>query len=559
MKYLPLGGSSETVINDTSITSESEVTETSPVTEPVNEQAVPEEITLTKLSSYDDLTSGYESTETASFPVSGYLRASAEPYSTAIVAGGVPASALITDETVYVYSAQNDCTFRAFPVGEQTAAVEVPAAETEEEAVDTDTDDSVAAEPVTDGSPKTFRIAEKLLYAYTSIGGDLYVIGAKADASGNELYETQVYVFAKDLTEKAVYSVSGKYTGAGIVDGKLVIAASSSPAEYTAAYNNGHASAKHPYYTENGELHEISAQDIYAIDGASHNAVNMIYTVGGRAPLVVVGGTGGAVRFGGYDMTLVVPDGDMTYGIDIAKDLQVVSAKAYPGSAFSADCIAHGGMIGQTESGICAYKNGKSVSVPDEKASSVAWSDKGIAYVVTEQEGGGKMLYGFDMSGDAPESAVISASDIYTDKLIKAGDGLAGLKAEPAADGERAGLRLSLYEYDGELKETSYSIIELDKETPRENLKYLSSPAETQPSFICTNEDGTLFAVPTIYFDGYSEVERVVLLKREGALFSLCGEYITYDEKSSVICAAIRGDKLYIVTDTKVTETEITE
>ena len=113
-----------------------------------------------------------------------------------------------------------------------------------------------------------------------------------------------------------------------------------------------------------------------------------------------------------------------------------------------------------------------------------------------------------------------------------------------------------MYEYGDELRETAYSIIELDKDTPRENLKYLSSPAETLPTFIGTNEDGTLFAVPTVYFDGYSEVERVVLLQWDGTLFSVCGEYITYDEKSSVICTTIRGGRLYVITDTKVAVVE---
>ena len=115
-----------------------------------------------------------------------------------------------------------------------------------------------------------------------------------------------------------------------------------------------------------------------------------------------------------------------------------------------------------------------------------------------------------------------------------------------------------MYEYNGALKGTAYSIIELDKQTPRENLKYLSSPAETLPTFIGTNEDGTLFAVPTIYFDGYSEVERVVVLRWDGTLFTVCGEYITYDEKSSVLCAAIRNGKLFVITDTKVAESELT-
>ncbi len=562
MKYLPFASDrNEPETNDTSITEETtapaaEITETS-VPE---HHIVPEEATLTKLSSYDDMSAGsYEAAEIRAADTIGYLRASAEPFPSDIVFGGAPASVLFTDDTAYIYSVQNDCTFRAVPIGEQVPD-EQPDAELAEETVDTDTDDSVAPEEPTEeteADADTARVDGSLMHAFTAIDGDLYIVCGKADTKGTELYETQVLVYGKDMSKKAEYSVGGIFTGAGIVDGKLTIATAGSVNGYTEAYNSGLSVSKHPYCISSGKLCEIDASDIYAIDGAKHNAVNILYTVGGDA-LAVFGGNAGFVKFGGQGMTLAVPDGGTTYGMEISKDLSIVSANAYAGDAFSADCIGQGGMIGQTENGICAYKNGKSVTVPDEKAASVAWSDNGTAYVVTEQNGGQKMLYGFAMSGDSPESAQIAATDIYTDKLIKAGDNLVGLRAEPAPDGERAGLRISMYEYNGALKETAYSIIELDKQTPRENLKYLSSPAETLPTFIGTNEDGTLFAVPTIYFDGYSEVERVVVLHWDGTLFTVCGEYITYDEKSSVLCAAIRNGKLFVITDTKVAESELT-
>ena len=562
MKYLPFASDrNEPEINDTSITEETtapaaEITETS-VPE---HHIVPEEVTLKKLSSYDDMGAGsYETAEIRAADTTGYLRASAEPFPSDIVFGGAPASVLFTDDTAYVYSVQNDCTFRAVPIGEQKPD-EQPDTEPEEETSDTDTDDSVAPEEPaeeTEAEADTARVDESLMHAFTAIDGDLYIVCGKADTKGTELYETQVLVYGKDMSKKAEYSVGGRFTGAGIVDGKLTIATAGSVNGFTEAYNSGLSVSKHPYCISNGTLCEIDASDIYAIDGAKHNAVNILYSVGGN-PLAVFGGNAGFVKFGEHGMTLAVPDGGTTYGMEISKDLSIVSANAYAGDAFSADCIGQGGMIGQTENGICAYKNGKSVTVPDEKAASVAWSDNGTAYVVTEQNGGQKMLYGFAMSGDSPESAQIAATDIYTDKLIKAGDNLVGLRAEPAPDGERAGLRISMYEYNGALKETAYSIIELDKQTPRENLKYLSSPAETLPTFIGTNEDGTLFAVPTIYFDGYSEVERIVVLRWDGTLFTVCGEYITYDEKSSVLCAAIRNGKLFVITDTKVAESELT-
>ncbi|MBO6229361.1 MAG: hypothetical protein J6O50_02250 [Ruminiclostridium sp.] len=538
-----------TVINDTAITEESTAAETVPGEDIPEKQRLSDDVTLAKLSSYDDMTADRYTPAEEVYAASGYLRASADPFPADIVTGCDTPAVLFAEDTAYILTVRDDCTIRSVRFGESSAEDTAP------EETDTDTDVSAAEETPAEEPPSELHTAAGLLYAYTAIDGDLYIVSGKADSSGNALYETQITVYASDLSKKSEYALSGTFAGAGIVDGKLSVAVCGSPDKLAAAYNNGLAAAKRPYYTENGELHEISADEIYAIDGAVHNGICMICTTGSK-PLTILGGNSVFPDFGEYDVTLAIPDGDVTYGIDVAKDLKVVSSKAYSGSAFSPDCIGHGGMIGMSDGGICAYKNGKTLTVPEETAAAAAWSDKGTAYVVTEHNGGQKMLYGFDMSGDAPENAAITASDIYTDKLIKAGDHLVGLKAEPAPDGERAGLRLSMYEYGDELRETAYSIIELDKDTPRENLKYLSSPAETLPTFIGTNEDGTLFAVPTVYFDGYSEVERVVLLQWDGTLFSVCGEYITYDEKSSVICTTIRGGRLYVITDTKVAVVE---
>ena len=60
-----------------------------------------------------------------------------------------------------------------------------------------------------------------------------------------------------------------------------------------------------------------------------------------------------------------------------------------------------------------------------------------------------------------------------------------------------------------------------------------------------------MFAVPTVYFDGFSEVERIVVLRFDGSVFTQIGEHLMYDEKSSVLCPVFYGGNLYIITDSK--------
>lgn len=508
------------------------------------------EASLVKLASYDDFTSDkYKGSlrDEEPFGSDGYLRASAEPLDTAVVRDISGAAVIPADGTVYIYS-KTSGTLRAVTLSQEE--------ETEEE-IDTDTDDNVEEEPL----PDKISVPEGAIHAFTSVDGDLYMISDKLiDDTHYNKFETQVTVYASDLSRKAEYTLGGDYAGAVLNDGKLTVAVSFRTDKAAPLMSDGLLAAKHPYYTENGELHEIPASDIYAIDGAKHNAVHILYTIGGNAAGVLGGYADGmnspesitAVENG---IRLIAVDDGVTYSVEITDKLVPESVEAYRGEAFGTVCIGSGGMIGMNSSGcMTAYKGGKLITVPNGVAQSAAWSESGIAYVVSETSDGQKMLYGFDMSGEQPEGASINASDIYTDKLIRAGKYLAGLKAEPSPDGERAGLRLSLYEYDGELKETAYSIIELDKDTPRENLRYLSSPAEQDIALLAVDESGTMFAVPTVYFDGYSEVERVIVLNYDGSMFTQTSEHIAYDEKSSVLCPVIYDGKVYVITDTKTEE-----
>ncbi|MBO6302080.1 MAG: hypothetical protein J6N15_06545 [Ruminiclostridium sp.] len=493
------------------------------------------EAALVKLASLSDLTTAYDNSTAEAPSKTEYLSVTGAPFDTDMITDIGKCGAVFTDTTAYIYS-RSEQLFRAVNL----------TGEPEEPAAAEDAETAEAAEPA---GENVFRISPESIYACTAIDGDLYVVCAPENVEN----ATCVRVFAPDMSEKDEYLLSGVYCGAGKVNGRLVTASCT---------GNGK-----PYYAENGYAHDLEAADIYAIEGAKHGAVHLIYEVGGSKPLAIAGGTSYStpanphVSFGADGITLVTADGDVTYTVDITNDLTAAAAHAYKGCAFSADCAGHDGMIGaDAQNGLTAYKNGRLVAVPDVTPISVAWSEGGIAYVVARQNSDGqKMLYGFDMSGSEPVNAGIAADDIYTSVLRKAGNSLAGVKAEPSPDGERAGLRLSLYSYDGKLTETAYSIIELDRATARENLKYLSSPAETDIGMLAADEKGTLFAVPTVYFDGFSEVERVVVLSYDGTTFTQTAELVTYDEKSPVLCPYIRDGKVYVISGEKITEIPMNE
>ena len=513
-------------------TASPETAGTEPDTPPPADDSFTGEAALVKLTSLSDLTTAYDNSTAEAPSKTEYLSVTGAPFDTDMVTDIAKCGALFTDTTSYIYS-RSEQLFRSVSLTGETSE---PASEEETE----------SSEPA---GENVFRISPENIYACTAIDGDLYVVCAPENVEN----AVCVRVFAPDMSKKEEYLLSGVYCGAGKVNGKLVTASCTGDGK--------------PYYAENGYAHDLEAADIYAIEGAKHGAVHLIYEVGGSKPLAIAGGSSYStpsnphVSFGADGITLVTADGDVTYTVDITNDLTAAAAHAYKGCAFSADCAGHDGMIGaDAQNGLTAYKNGRLVAVPDVTPISVAWSEGGIAYVVARQNSDGqKMLYGFDMSGSEPVNAGIAADDIYTSVLRKAGNSLAGVKAEPSPDGERAGLRLSLYSYDGKLTETAYSIIELDRATARENLKYLSSPAETDIGMLAADEKGTLFAVPTVYFDGFSEVERVVVLSYDGTTFTQTAELVTYDEKSPVLCPYIRDGKVYVISGEKITEIPMNE
>ena len=464
----------------------------------------------------------------------------------------------------------------------------------------------VSGEPYEPLLTETAAVSGDMIYYADRVGNKLYAIPTESEdhkpvasvdipsgefhgfsfvCAGDKVYTLKtgmsysftVTIYSRELEKLAAYELGGDFIGAGIVDGKLILAG-----EFTNNFTGmpDDPWSKVPYYDvigEDGEeRREIQPSSIFAIDGARFGVSTLLFDPESAELTAVVGGYATYAQFTDSGITILAPDDGCTYITDIGKDLMPKSVKRLKGEAFSPDCYKADGLIGiqylDGEHGITAYKGGKTLTTqdmtddaPDEIARAIAWTGD-TAYVRTlkyEERGyDGKttdMLYGFDMSGNEPAAAAIEADDIYDGKLIGAGIFLAGISGEPSDNGERAGLRLSLYKYDGALKEAAFTLITLDENTPAENLKYIKSDAESDPAQLAVSDDGTLFAVPTEYFDGFSSVRRVVILSFDGSEFTQIGEMMFYDVNQTT--PFIYEDKLYIFTDKEIviTNTDCTE
>ena len=382
------------------------------------------------------------------------------------------------------------------------------------------------------------------LLGFTAIDGAIYSV-TQTDAN---TAKAQVYVdmFDSACAFTETYSLPGTYAGMGMLGGKPVIVT--------------HAAVNGTDVPHSTAAEAPAAESVVKLNGAEYAGFTVIGEVGGSGLLDILGGCASYAKFDEKGLTVLAEDGSSTFAVDITETFEAENARRFTGAAFSADCLNGDSFIGAGSAGVVAVKgkNAAGTGIEGEKPYAVAWQGENTACVLASRTDGAVILYGFDMSGETPAAAQITDKTVYSDKLTVIGDNLYGLKAEASADGERVGLRLSRYAYGTELSEKAYAVIEIDKNSPRENLKYLASPAENDPSFISANEDGSIIAVPTVYFDGFSEVERIVTFSNGNALTET-GELLLYDEKSPYICTAVRQDTLLVITDSKVITANATD
>ena len=324
-----------------------------------------------------------------------------------------------------------------------------------------------------------------------------------------------------------------------------------------------------PSYEFDGKSCILTREDIEIPENVAYNGFSVFGTISAdevRAQAV----------FGGYDsyaitsrdsFTLLIPDFNKTYAFKyriIGLNAELQSQESFNGECFGKSCADNSGNIfvaydsaaGCTK--IQKKINGEYVSIGSlgegERLSGVSFSGD-LVYIVTTSADGAATLYCGDTSGSALAEITPDPDAVYTHRLSGYKNDLIGLLAIAGENGERTGLRLNVYGYDGKLEELYGTDITVDEKTAPEYARYLSGDAEKNSSLIAVG-DGYV-AVSCVYFDGVSEIERFLCFKDTGEGFEAAADIMLFDIQSDYRCLSIRNGILYIVTDSTIVTVDI--
>ena len=324
-----------------------------------------------------------------------------------------------------------------------------------------------------------------------------------------------------------------------------------------------------PSYEFDGKSCILTREDIEIPENVAYNGFSVFGTISAdevRAQAVL----------GGYDsyaitsrdsFTLLIPDFNKTYALKyriIGLNAELQSQESFDGECFGKNCadssgnifVAYDSAAGCTK--IQKKINGEYVSIGSlgagERLSGVSFSGD-LVYIVTTSADGTATLYCGDTSGSALAEITPDPDAVYTHRLSGYKNDLIGLLAIAGENGERTGLRLNVYGYDGKLEELYGTDITVDEKTAPEYARYLSGDAEKNSSLIAVG-DGYV-AVSCVYFDGVSEIERFLCFKDMGESFETSADIMLFDIQSDYRCLSIRNGILYIVTDSTIVTVDI--
>ena len=324
-----------------------------------------------------------------------------------------------------------------------------------------------------------------------------------------------------------------------------------------------------PSYEFDGKSCILTREDIEIPENVAYNGFSVFGTISAdevRAQAVL----------GGYDsyaitsrdsFTLLIPDFNKTYTLKyriIGLNAELQSQESFDGECFGKNCadssgnifVAYDSAAGCTK--IQKKINGEYVSIGSlgegERLSGVSFSGD-LVYIVTTSADGAATLYCGDTSGSALAEITPDTDAVYTHRLSGYKNDLIGLLAIAGENGERTGLRLNVYGYDGKLEELYGTDITVDEKTAPEYARYLSGDAEKNSSLIAVG-DGYV-AVSCVYFDGVSEIERFLCFKDTGEGFEAAADIMLFDIQSDYRCLSIRNGILYIVTDSTIVTVDI--
>ncbi len=366
-----------------------------------------------------------------------------------------------------------------------------------------------------------------------------------------------------DFNSLYTYSQDGDFVNVRITDEALSLATALNTANGAVS---GASGSYLPSYTFGEEKAYVNFDAITVPDGISYNGFTVIGTVSGNEARVnaILGGQNGYVDFEGEKCTVIIPDKNKTF----SETFRFVGSKLTPeaSAVYTGECYGTE-FINETGNVITAYDSVNKCTLvqkkvgeefvtvsgigPSEALKGTAYTDK-YAYIVTETAEKRAILYCVNISGAELTAAEADPNAVYDRKLRAYGDSLLGLNVEVDQGSERTGLRLGVYDYEDGLKEKRSVRITMDENTAPEYIRYLSADAEISNLRIAADETNSYIAMSTVYFDGISEIERMLCFKDDGTELTATTDLLLFDIQSDYRHLTFRGNILYIITDSSV-------
>lgn len=375
-----------------------------------------------------------------------------------------------------------------------------------------------------------------------------------------------VECYEKDKTLSHTYSQDGELRAVSVGESSAAIATFLNTAKTAVAENEKSFLPSYSFSKSETEKSSIGFNDITVHDEIKYNGFTVIgkFSSDEARAHAVLGGTNGYVDFEGDRCRVLNPDENKTFLTQfkfIGNTLSPDTTESYTGECIGMECINGTGDIitaydSVNGSALVQKKSGEEfVTVGGigvgEKLKGVSYTDT-KAFIVTENAEGKEVLYCADVSGDELTAAAAAQNSVYTEKLKTFGENLIGMTVTADESGNRTGLSLNIYGYDNGLSVKRSAVITMDEKTADEYIRYLSADAEESNLRIAVDETETIAAVSTVYFDGISEIERILCFKDDGTALNQCAELLLFDIRSDYRYLTIRGNILYILTDSSV-------
>lgn len=355
------------------------------------------------------------------------------------------------------------------------------------------------------------------------------------------------------------YSQDGDFTDLRITEGTISLVTSLNTAEDAV---EGVGMTYLPSYALGETRQYLSYTDIIVPEDITCNNLTVIGTASAEEAraTAVLGGRSSFTEFNGDRLRVIIPDKDKTIAEDfryIGASLSHEGTSVYEGELYGTQFIKNDGEVitcYNVASG-CTVVNKKqgeeykqlSGIAQGEQLKNAVYTDKYV-YIITDKD----MLYCVDISGDEPVAAEADPNALYSEKLKGYNNSLLGLTIEADDSGNRTGLRLSVYDYDNGLSENRSVSFTVDENTAEEYIRYLYADAEKNNLRIAADEENGNIAVSTVYFDGISEIERIVIIKDSGSELTVTGDLLLFDIQSDYRALAFMDGVLYVITESSV-------